>query len=374
MPVARHRLFRLAAVVVAASLAAGCGQPPAPAADTLPPNLRTAKVAADGATGRLRWDGTVEAVRSATLSAQTSGRVAAVGVDVNDRVVAGQVLLRLTMVEQQAGADAARAQVRASEASAAEAERQYQRFAALAKERYVSGAQVDQARAARDAAVAARDAARAQLAAAGQAADYTAVRAPYAGIVAAREVEPGETVAPGQPLLQVYAPDALRIELRLPQSAADAIRRTPKATVAFDDGRRVEAAGVIVHPAADPASHSVQVRVLLPVMDTAVTPGTTAKIEFPVRDAALASANAGAGVRIPASALVRRGELIGVYVVDNGGLRLRQLRIGAQSGAGADEQVEVLAGLRAGETIALDPQAALQALIAQRAAKAGAHE
>ena len=52
-----------------------------------------------------------------------------------------------------------------------------------------------------------------------------------------RRVEPGETVGPGQPLLTVYAPDDLRIEVRVPQSAADAIRAKPQAQVVFDDGR-----------------------------------------------------------------------------------------------------------------------------------------
>ena len=64
--------------------------------------------AADGATGR-GWDGVVEAVRRSDLSAQTAGRVIAVEVDVNDRVAAGDVLLRISAVEQDAGATAARA-------------------------------------------------------------------------------------------------------------------------------------------------------------------------------------------------------------------------------------------------------------------------
>lgn len=353
-------------IVLASALAlalSACGGNDA-ARETAPlPKLDTVVVAADAASGGQTWDGTVEAVREAALSAQTGGRVTAVDADVNDRVAAGQVLLRLTVVEQQAGVDAARAQLRAAEASAAEAERQFQRYAALSKGEYVSRAQLDQARAARDAANAARDAARAQLSSAGQNADYTTVRAPYAGIVSARDVEPGETVGPGQRLLTVYAPDDLRIEVRVPQSAADAIRAQPGARVVFDDGRAVDARQVIVFPAADAASHSVTVRVLLPALDTPPAPGRTAKVTFPIRTGTRT-------LRVPATAIYRRGELAAVYVVKDGRALLRQVRLGDASG----DSVEVLAGLHAGDAIARDPQAALQAVVAQREAAGAAHE
>ncbi|MFD0725473.1 efflux RND transporter periplasmic adaptor subunit [Lysobacter brunescens] len=362
--------LRLTLAVALAAALAGCGgddvvgkPPAAPAIETF-----VARGGAD-AEGRA-WDGTVEAVREAVLSAQTGGRVTAVDVDVNDRVVAGQVLLRLTVVEQQAGVDAARAQLRAAEAAAVEAERQYQRFASLARDKYVSGAQLDQARAGRDAANAARDAARAQVSAAGQNADYTTVRAPYAGIVAARRVEPGETVGPGQPLLTVYAPDDLRIEVRVPQSAADAIRAKPQAQVVFDDGRRVEAREVVVYPAADPASHSVPVRVALPRIETgAPAPGATAKVVFPIAGGERADRRDG-GVRIPYAAVARRGELTAVYVVKDGRVLLRQVRLGARNG----DAVDVLAGLTPGEVVARDPAEALRMLAAARVAQGGLND
>lgn len=333
---------------------AGCGGDPAqPAAR--PHDVRTVEVQAADAGGGRSWDGVVEAVRQAALSAQTGGRVVEVRRDVGDRVAAGEVLVRLTAVEQQAGVDAARAQLRAAEAFLAEAESNHQRYLSLADAQYVSKAQLDQVRAARDSARAARDAARAQLANVGQQSDYTVVRAPYAGIVSARRVEPGETVGPGQPLMAMYAPEALRIEVGVPQSDAEAIRANPVAGVRFDDGRRVEATQVTVYPSADPATHSVAVRVQLPALDPAPRPGGTARVAFP--------AVAGAGhPRVPASALVRRGEVNAVYVLADGRLSLRQLRLGSQAG----DQVEVIAGVKAGERIAADPSAALQALVAAR--------
>lgn len=359
-----HMIVRTRGILAAGLLLAlaACGSgPPAPTLPALSKlETTTAQVAGD-ARGRA-WDGVVEAVQQATLTAQTTGRVTIVNVDVNDRVAAGDVLLRLTAVEQRAGTDTARAQLRAAEAAAVEAETSYQRFSALASGQYVSRAQLDQARTARDSAVAARDAARAQLAQAGQQTEYTVVRAPFAGVVSTREVEPGESVVPGQALLSLHAPGALRIEVRVPQSDAAGIRAANRARIVLDDGRSLEAAQVVVFPAADPATHSVGVRVMLPDIADAPQPGITAKVVFPIADIA-------GLVRIPAGAVAQRGEVSGVYVMASGNrIALRQVRLGKRIG----DEIEVVAGLKAGEKIALDPVAAGQALAAQRKATSGA--
>lgn len=386
-----HGLAWLVALTAALSLG-GCTDAPAPEAQAMRPAIDTLTVVGAGTGDGTGWDGVVEAVRSAELTAQTAGRVVEVRADINDRVDAGEILVRLSAVEQEAGANTARAQARAAEAAAAEAERQYRRFATLSEGRYVSRAQVDQARAARDTAIAARDAARAQVAQAQQQADYTIVRAPYAGVIARRLVEPGEAVAPGQPLIALHAPEAVRIEVQVPQSLADAIRARPAAELLFDDGRRVQAAGVTVFPGADPSTQTVGVRIALPPMpegagSPAPMPGMPVHVRFAAdtgtdtgtstgtgtgrhmgtgvaNDAGAARAAVAVAVAIPDTAIARRGELTAVYVVDGDRLLLRQVRLGDRSG----DRVRVIAGLRPGETIARDPAAALKVLAAQRAA------
>lgn len=350
------------ALQLALLLLAGCvADAPAPRATT-PPRLETLQVRAGVEAGGRSWDGVVEAVRQADLAAQTAGRVTAVEVDIDDRVRSGQVLLRLTAVEQQAGADTARAQLRAAQAAATEAEASYRRVAALAGGQYVSRAQLDQARAARDAAVAAREAARAQLAQAAQQSAYTIVRAPFDGVVSRRWVEPGEAVSPGQPLLSLHAPGALRVEVEVPQSEAEAIRRGGPPVLLLADERRVQAGRALVFPAADPATHSVGVRVELPALDDPPRPGSTAKVVFPIAG----TGGDAAVVMLPHAALVQRGEVSGVYVVDDARVALRQVRTGRIAG----DRVEVIAGLRPGERVARDPVAAMQALAARRRAQA----
>ena len=360
---ALRRPLRAAFVLSMAAALAACGADTPPARDAAAPDVATFVVESGTDAGGRAWEGVVEAVQQADLTAQTAGRVTAVDVDVDDRIRAGPVLLRLSAVEQNAGLETARAQLRAAQASASEAEATYRRIAALAGGQYVSRMQLDQARAARDAAAAAREAARAQVAQAGQLSAYTVVRAPFDGVVSRRSAEPGESVAPGQPLLSVHAPGALRIEVQVPQSEAGAIRAAGPPTLVLANGRRVSAAQSVVFPAADPATHSVAVRVALPALADSPRPGTTAKVVFPI-----ASGTAGATtVSIPRSALVQRGELSGVYIVDAKRIMLRQVRVGRVAG----DRVEVVSGLRAGERVARDPVEAVQAVAAQRSAEPG---
>lgn len=336
-----------------------CAPDPGPATQLAPiSGLQTLRVAQGEGTAAA-WDGVVEAVRQAELSAQTSGRVLAVNADVNDVVAEGELLVRISAVEQRAGVDSATAALAAAEAALLEAAATRRRFDELAGKQFVSKAQLDQVRAAHDAAIAARNAARAQLAQARQQSDYTTVRAPFAGLVASRAVEPGESVAPGQPLLSLFDPQALRIEVDLPQRLAEAVRALPQAQLKLADGRSSAASSVTVYPAADASAHSIRIRLQLTALDPPPRPGSTAKVSF----AALAGQ---ALPQIPRSALLRRGELDAVYVLSEGRLSLRQLRLGRQTG----EQVEVIAGLQGGEEIAADPLAALEAL---RLARAGAN-
>ena len=109
--------------------------------------------------------------------------------------------------------------------------------------------------------------------------------------------------------------------------------------------RWIEARSITVVPAADPRTHSTQVRIELPEGASGVYPGVFARAHFVVGRAPRLMA--------PRAAILRRGELTAVYVLGEAGApQLRQVRLGAV----ADERgIEVLAGLRSGELVALDP-------------------
>lgn len=314
---------------------------PIAVADELPFETATATVA-EAPLERL-FDGTVEAVNQATVSAQTAGRIAEVFYDVDDYVQPGQPIVRFTNVEQQSALRQANAALTEARAQQNQAEEEFRRASGLFESDSASRREYDQALAARDSATARVEAAKSAVAAAEQQLEYTLVRAPYAGIVKERYVEVGESVSVGQPLMSGLSLETLRVVVDLPQQEAASVREHRKAYVLTGEGR-VEADAVTIFPFAHSASNTFRVRVELPQGQFALYPGMFVKVAFVVGEASR--------LLVPTDALIRRSEVTGVYVVDGEGrVRLRQVRTGAAFG----DRTEVLSGLREGERIAHDP-------------------
>ena len=305
------------------------------------------------------YDGTVEAVNQATMSAQTSGRIAEVYYDVDDYVEPGEPIVRFTNTEQQAvlrQAEAALSEALARQTRAAE---EFSRASQLFESGSSSKREYDTAIAARDAADARVTAARSAVETANQQLEYTLVRAPYPGIVTERHVEVGEAVSVGQPLMSGLSLDSLRVVTSLPQQVAARVRDHETAIVLTEEGR-VEATDVTIFPFADSASNTFTVRVNLPDGQYQLYPGMFVKVAFVIGDAER--------LLVPAEALLRRSEVTGVYVVDDTErVRLRQVRVGNRFG----DRIEVLSGLDEDERIALDPVAAGIYVKTQAVAKHG---
>lgn len=337
-----------------------CGQPAQSPHVASAPKLSSVVVKAEAAPQQQVWDGTVEAVNSAVLSAQTNARVLELPYDVNDVVPAGAVLVRFSDVEQQSASRAAQAQIGSARATYLNAKVNYERIAAIAAKGLIARVELDQALAQRDSAQAALAAAEATSRQVGMQADYTVVRAPYAGIITRRYVQVGEAVQAGppvpQPLIALASLKDLRVTVQVPQSSVEAIRRYHAAEILLDGegARRVSASKVTVFPYADPGTHSFAVRAELSGEGAGLYPGMTVKVAFAVGQTSR--------LMVPASALVSRGELQGVYVLTDAGVALRQVRVGDRFG----DRVELLAGLEEGERIVLDPTAAARWLAEQR--------
>jgi len=319
-------------------------------ADKAPPDaggsLATHVVGAEAAPTERLLDGTVEAVNQATVSAQTAGRVAGIYFDVNDVVPAGAVIVRIRSTEQAASLTQAQAALKEATAREAEAQIRYERLNDMYQRRVVAKATFDEASAARDAAAARLIAARAGLEAAREGVSYTEIRAPYAGVVTQKHVEVGEAVAPGTPLMSGASLDALRVVVEVPQSVVEQVRAARKAAV-YVDGRRIESSGLTVFPAAQPETNSFRARIELPQGVQGLAPGMFVKVGLVVGESER--------LLVPRAAVVERSEMRGVYVVaDDGRVSLRQVRLGHVRG----DQIEILAGLAAGERVALDPVAA----------------
>ncbi len=355
------RALRWAYLVAVVTMTLGCSQPSAPNKVMAPVELATITLAPETARREQVWDGVVEATNQATMSAQTSGRVLELPYDVNDYVEAGAVIVRFTNVEQQSGQRRAQAQIASAQAAFDEAQANYARIAEIYGRKLVAKAQLDQALAQRDSASAALKSAQASLREVSQQLDYTVVRAPYSGIVTKRFVQIGESVQAGQPLIAGVSLNELRINVQVPQSAVDAIRRYHSADVLLDSEgtRRVSAAKLTIFPYADPDTHTFSVRLDLPPQETGLYPGMTVKSAFAIGEAQR--------LLVPESALIQRSEFSGVYVVADNRVSLRQVRLGHRFG----ERVEILSGLSEGEKVATDPNAAALYLSGIQTSKAG---
>jgi membrane fusion protein, multidrug efflux system len=308
--------------------------------------LATLRVSAAAAPSERLLDGTVEAVNQATVSAQTAGRIAAINYDVNDYVPAGAVIIRIRSTEQLASLTQAQASLKEATAREAEAQTHYQRISDMYQRKVVAKATLDEASAARDAAVARLAAARAGLDAAREGVAYTEIRAPYSGVVTQKLVQVGETVTPGTPLMSGASLDALRVVAEIPQSVIDQVRAVRRAVV-YVDGRRIEATGLTLYPSADPQTSTFRVRIELPKDVRGLAPGMFVKVGLVTGETDL--------LLVPRAAVIERSEMRAVYVVAaDGRIALRQVRLGRERG----DQVEILAGIAAGETIAIDPAAA----------------
>lgn len=289
-------------------------------------------------------DGLVQAVRQSQIAAQVPGRVLQVAVKAGDQVSAGQLLLRIDDRELAQNVAGQQAQVAAAQAQLANADANLLRSRELVKQKFLSPAALDQAEAQARAARAQVEALQAGLGGASAGRSHTVIKAPYAGVIAAVNVEQGDMASPGVPLLTLYAPGDLRVVAQVPQSRLAAVRAQSKAQIEVAPGQWQAAGSVKLMPAADAATQSTELR-LEKIPQEGLLPGQSVRV--------LLATGAARRLVVPNAALVHRGELVAVYVQAAEGRFLQRLvRLGEQFG---EAGVEVLAGLSAGEKVALDP-------------------
>ena len=185
------------------------------------------------------------------------------------------------------------------------------------------------------------DAVKAQESGARAMLGYTRLSAPFAGVVTARMADPGTMAAPGVPLLQVESAGALQLQATVDESAIGSIRKGMKLPVTLNGAANREIAGTVAEivPAADPASHSFMIKIDL---------APSAQLHSGMYGSAEIATGTHQAILVPRSAVVLRGSLSCVYVLDvNRIAQLRSITLGAAHG----ELVEVLSGISANEKL-----------------------
>jgi multidrug efflux system membrane fusion protein len=315
--------------------------------------LATAVVQSPGTGESASFDGVVEAVRQTAVSAQVPGAVVAIEVKVGDVVKAGQLLARIDARAAEQNVAASDAQVRSARATLEMATKEFERQKQLFEKKYTSQAALERAEAQFQGTQAQVSAQLAQAGATRAQSGFFVVKAPYGGVVSDVPVSLGDMAMPGRALVTIYDPAALRVTAAVPQSDIARIAPDKPAKVQIpglpENRQWLEPARVTVLPTADAGTHTAQIRLDLPATAANLAPGTFARVWLPMQAAATPR------LYVPATAVVRRAEMTGVYVLDSTGHPvLRQVRLGRAVG----DTVEILSGVTAGERVALDPQAA----------------
>ncbi|MFY7975138.1 MAG: efflux RND transporter periplasmic adaptor subunit [Rubrivivax sp.] len=312
------------------------------------PAHATHLVAATLSSGVQRIEAVVEAERQAVLSVPVQGAVVELARRAGDPVRAGQLILRVDARAAAQGVQVAGAQAEAARATLKLAQRELARQQQLFQQGFISRAALDQAEAQ---AQATQAQAQAQLSAAGAAhtqAGLHELRAPFDGVLAELSVTLGDLAMPGRPLATVVDPGRLRVAVQVPLSRLEAALREPaqlRIELPSAGNRLIVPTRVERLPLVDAASHTVTLRLELPAASGAA-PGQFARVLIP-------QAGESPSLRVPGSALIRRGELDAVFVLGpQGQPLLRQVRVGPTVGG----EVEILAGVAVGDRVLTAPR------------------
>ena len=311
--------------------------------------------------------GTVRARTAAVLSSKVMAYVRQVAVQAGDRVREGQLLIALDAQDLDTNvlrAQAAEAEVMSAipeadsgvagaKANLDLAQSTFKRMEELASKKSISNQEFDESSARLKSAQAAYEMARAkrgeldskraqvqqEIRGASIMRDYTRISAPFSGIVTVRSVEPGSLAAPGAPLLTVEREGAYRLEASVEESRLPFVKPGQTVDVALEAlDRRLTARVSEIVPSVDAATRSYTVKIDLPAVPN-LRSGMFGRARFPL--------GARKVVAIPPRAIVERGQLQSVFVVEDGFAHTRLVTIGERGPAA----VEVLSGLSEGEKL-----------------------
>lgn len=331
------------------------------------PTVFTERVRTDTTSVPLELPASLAGLHETPVFARANGFVRSVRVDIGSVVRAGDTLLLLDMPEVREQARQAAAVAEQTEASAALARATLTRWQSLAKQGVVTPQELDERQAQAAVAEANMRAAQANAANLREVLRFGALLAPFSGVVTARGVDVGALVVAGaaataRPLLTIVQTDTLRVMLQVPQSAAVRLRPGMKARVQIRELQDSTVSGIVVRTAGafDPVTRTLLTEVHVPNRERRLLPGMFAQVAFTVP-------SAGPSLRIPAIALIVRGEGTLVARVVNDSVQLVPVTLGRDFGT----TLEVLDGVKPGDALVVNPAESLSDGLKVRAVARG---
>lgn len=304
--------------------------------------VTVSSVAAENNTPFLTASGKIEAANSVTLSTRMMGFVDKVHVTVGQKVTKGQLLVSINNSDLSAKSAQTSAGITEAQAAFNNAEKDYQRFQNLFAENSASQKELDDQRARYEMAKARLEGAKQMKNEVQSQFAYVNLRAPFNGVVTSKNIEAGDMANPGVPLISVEGPGNFEVIASVPESEISKIKSGSEVQVIVKSSDKILPATVTeVSTSAKNTGGQYLVKVVLDKTDASILSGMYATVQFPIEKKTETTT-----VLVPQEALVKRGQLTGIYTVSESNTALlRWLRLGRTFG----DNVEVLSGLAADE-------------------------
>lgn len=273
--------------------------------------------------------GTVQPYRRAEVSAKVTGRVLEMLAVPGNRAEEGEILARIDAAEL-------RAAVEQTRTARDQAKRDFDRVSELVRKNAVSQSDFEQVRARYFGAVSATEEVEHTLA-------NAEVSAPFAGMITRKDMDPGDFAMPGKPLFAMEDSSRLRLEANVAESLVGSMKVGDKIRVTVDTAG-MDALGTVaeVSPAVDAGSRTFLVKIDLP-QQRSLHAGQFGRAHIPRGMQRM--------LEVPASAVIKRGQMEIAFVVRDGLACMRLVRSGRTEGG----RVEILSGLDPGDVLVVVP-------------------
>jgi RND family efflux transporter MFP subunit len=297
-----------------------------------------------------RYSGTLRGNRRVPLSTKMMGTITDLDLDVGDRVRSGQTLARVQSQSVRAQKRQVQARLQEAEAALRNAKTTFDRIKALKEKDSATQKEFDDAQTAYQSAQARVEALKSQLDEINETLAYATITSPIDGFVVEKRAEEGGFATPGRPLLVVESLDDLKAVVQVAESDINRFAVGDSVTVEVGAAGNAQRPGTVtqINPSGNYASRQFEVQVQLrqrpsaPNEAQALKSGMYAELLYPME--------VSTALTVPETALVHRGQLTGLFTVSDSTALLRWVRIGETRG----DRVEVLSGLRSGETYIAD--------------------
>lgn len=310
---------------------------------TAPRPVWVMKVGATGAQTGGSYTGEVRSRYESPIGFRIAGKITAREVNVGDVVKKGQLMARLDPNDTQLNAQAASAEVQAAQANLALAKSELARREQLYQKQFISKSALESYETQVKTSQARLAQAQSQAAVSRHQTAYTQLLADRAGVIGMIQAEPGQVVAAGQTVAQIYDLQTLEIQISVPETMIDQLKINDPAQVTLNESAQVYTARIReISPAANSQTHAFDLRIQLLNADRRIKLGMTAQVSFP-------QAHATQKITVPATAVTKEGQQVAVWVIDN---RQQAHSRPVTTGSLTEHGIEITSGLEAGETIA----------------------